>query len=154
MKLLTALLLLIGQRQGTVDTERLAEAVTGEAAHSPRSPHEWSRLLLAVAENESRLSQRIADGRCKPLECDRGKARGLWQIHANALNREQWSKQDGDLELQAKLASEQLKRAYWTCARSGVPWLQGTLNAYAGRRCGDSSWPGLQARISTYERLK
>ena len=152
MKLLAAILLMLGSREGTVPPDRFAEVVSAESAHSPRSPHEWSRLMTAIAENESRLSQRIADGKCKPYECDRGRAKGLWQLHSNSLNRELWAKQDGDLELQAKLASEQLKRAYWTCARSGVPWLQGTINAYAGRRCSDQ-WPGLQARIATYNRL-
>lgn len=102
----------------------------------------------------SAQQRRIADGRCKPLECDRGRAKGLWQLHRNTLNRDSWAKQDGDIELQAHLASEQLKRAFWTCRRSGVNWLTGTINAYAGRRCSDASWPGLQARVATYGRLR
>lgn len=73
-------------------------------------------------------------------------------MHRNAINRDAWARQDGDIELQAHLASEQLKRAYWTCARSGVPWLQGTINAYAGRRCG-ADWAGLHARVETFRRL-
>jgi hypothetical protein len=152
MKLLTAILLMLGSRQGTVPADEFARVVEAEAAHSPKSPHEWARLLTAIAENESRLSERIADGKCGPYECDRGRAKGLWQLHANATNRSEWAQQDGNLELQAHLASDQLKRAYWTCHRSGVPWLQGTINAYAGRRCGDQ-WEGLQARIATYNRL-
>lgn len=152
--LIASLLLLLGPRTETVPPARIAAAVWAESQNAPRSPHEWSRLMLAIAENESRLSQRIADGKCKPYECDRGRAKGMWQLHRNTLNRDSWAKQDGDIELQAKLASEQLKRAYWTCARSGQPWLVGTINAYAGRRCSDTSWPGLQARIATYGRLK
>ena len=152
--LLSVLLLLIGPRLETVAPDRLAAAITAESQSAPVSPHEWERLMVAIAENESRLSQRIADGRCKPLECDRGRAKGLWQLHRNTLNRDSWAKQDGDIELQAHLASEQLKRAYWTCKRSGVNWLTGTINAYAGRRCSDTSWPGLQARVATYGRLR
>src|SRR5699024_5202489 len=41
---------------------------------------------------------------------------------------------------------------YFTCSRSGVPWLQATLNGYAGRRC-SSEWPGLDQRVSTFNRL-
>lgn len=151
--LLLSLLLLLGQREATVPPERLASAVWSESQQAPRPPHEWSRLMLAIAENETRMLQRLADNQCKRHECDRGRARGLWQIHRNAINRDSWHLQDGNVELQAKLASEQLKRAYWTCARSGQPWLVGTLNAYAGRRCGDS-WPGLQQRLATYRRLR
>jgi len=152
--LLAVLLLLIGPRLETVAPDRLAAAITTESHSAPVSPHEWERLMVAIAENESRLSQRIADGHCKPLECDRGRAKGLWQIHRNTLNRDSWAKQDGDIELQAHLASEQLKRAYWTCKRSGVNWLTGTINAYAGRRCSDDSWPGLKTRIATYRSLQ
>ena len=152
--LLAVILLLLGPRTETVDPARLAAAITAESQNAPRSPYEWQRLMLAIAENETRLSARIAEGRCKPSECDHGRAKGLWQVHRNALNRDSWAKQDGDIELQAHLASEQLKRAYWTCARSGQPWLVGTINAYAGRRCGDTSWAGLQARVATYGRLR
>jgi hypothetical protein len=152
--LLATLLLLLGHRADTIQPERFAAAVWAESQHAPRPPYEWARLMVTIAENESRLSQRIADGKCRPLECDRGKAKGMWQLHRNTLNRDSWGKQDGDVELQAHLASEQLKRAYWTCSRSGQPWLVGTINAYAGRRCGDKSWPGLQARLITYRRLQ
>jgi hypothetical protein len=152
LSLLSAVLLMLGARQATVEPERFVAAVMAESRAAPRPPNEWSALMVAIAENETRLSQRIADGNCKPHECDHGRAKGLWQIHANTLNRDIWAKQDGDIALQAHLASDALKRAYWTCSRSGVPWLQGTLNAFAGRRCGDT-WHGLGARIATYQRL-
>lgn len=152
--LLAVLLLLLGPRTETVDPARLAAAITAESQNAPRSPYEWQRLMLAIAENETRLSARIAEGRCKPAECDHGRAKGLFQIHRNTLNRDSWAKQDGDIELQAHLASEQLKRAYWQCHKSGVPWLVGTLNAYAGLNCNNDKWPGLRARLETYRRLQ
>ena len=132
--------------------EAIAAAVQAEASNAPRPGEEWVALMLTVASNETHFSLRIFDGACKPQECDHGRAKGLWQIHSNTLNRDAWAKQDGDIALQAHLASDALKRAYWTCSRSGVPWLQGTLNAFAGRRCGDT-WPGLGVRLATYQRL-
>ena len=153
--LLAIVVFLLGpQNAETVDHERLARAVAAESQNAPRSPDEWGKLLLLIGRYESGFKLRIIDGHCRPNECDRGRAKGGWQLWRNTLNRDSWAKQDGDIELQAHLASEQLKRAYWTCARSGQPWLVGTINAYAGRRCGDTSWAGLQARVATYGRLR
>lgn len=148
-----AIALTVTASEPQVDPQRLDAAITVESAKAPRSPYEWRKLMKAIAIEESGLLQRIADGHCKPHECDRGRARGLWQLHRNSINREQWAKQDGDIELQAHLASDQLERGYWTCSKAGVPWLVGTINGYAGRRCSDTSWPGLQKRIATYGRL-
>lgn len=134
------------------ELERIADAVARESVSAPRPPQEWSALALTVGGHESGLSSRIIAGRCKAHECDAGRARGFGQVHANSHNRDEWQHANGDIDLQAKLTSDALKRAYWTCARSGVPWVQGTLNAYAGRRCGDT-WPGLELRIATFNRL-
>jgi hypothetical protein len=144
--------LLLVSPEPRVDMQRFDAAVAVEASEAPRSPYEWRKLMKAVAIEESGLLQRIADGHCKPKECDRGRAKGLWQLHKNSINRELWAKQDGNIELQAHLASDQLERGYWTCHKTGVPWLVGTINGYAGRRCSDN-WPGLQKRLATYGRL-
>lgn len=58
----------------------------------------------------------------------------------------------GNVALQAKLTSDALKRGYWTCRRSGVEPIRGTLNGFAGKRCG-AEWPGLEQRLATYSRL-
>lgn len=143
----------IGSTEKSAQLERLANAIAQESQHAPLPPREWAKLLITVGFNESALSLRITAGNCKPKECDRGRARGIFQIHRNSINRELWAKQDGDIELQAHLASDQLERGYWTCSKAGVPWLVGTINGYAGRRCSDTSWPGLHKRIATYGRL-
>ena len=131
----------------------VAAAVWENSQGKPLPPRDWTRLMLTVGFHESGFSKRIIAGKCKKHECDRGRAKGAWQIHANTLNRDKWRDQDGDLPLQAKLASEMLVRAYWTCARSGVEPVRGALNAFAGKRCG-SDWPGLKARLATYGRLR
>lgn len=38
-------------------------------------------LLLSVAYHESRFRGDVDAGRCKPYECDHGKAFSLWQLH-------------------------------------------------------------------------
>lgn len=133
----------------------IATAVAAASYGRPRSPQEWAALELAVGFHESTFSLRIHRGDCKPKECDAGRARSAWQMHRNTFNAPHWDKLFGleHTEVQARAASDALERAYWTCAKSGVPWLQGTINAYAGRRCSDTSWPGLQQRMATFNML-
>lgn len=156
---LLALLLTLATYHEDVGSERLqahresiAQSVSRESKKAPRPPREWVALMLTVANHETHFSIRISDGNCRKHECDRGKAKGLYQLHRNSLNWDDWAKQDGNVPLQAKLGSDALRRAYYTCSRSGVPWLIGTLNAYAGKRC-SANWPGLQARVATFNRL-
>lgn len=145
-------------RQADGKVEQLgavAEAVTLASYGRPRSPREWSALLLTIGYHESTFSLRIQRGDCKAHECDAGRARSGWQLHKNTFTAPFWDKLHGveNTEVQARVASDALERGYWTCAKSGVPWLQATINGYAGKRCSDSSWPGLQQRIATFNRL-
>jgi hypothetical protein len=136
--------------------DAVAIAVAQASFGHPRSPREWSALLLTIGFHESTFSLRIHRGECnlKKRECDAGRARSGWQMHRNLFTAPLWEKLQGleHTEVQARAASEALERGYWTCARSGVPWLQGTINGYAGRRCSDN-WPGLQQRMATFDKL-
>jgi hypothetical protein len=143
--------------------DELAEAVArASSMQTLRPPREWAALVLAIGFHESTFSLRIHRGECNLLkrECDAkrlkdgtlvARARSPWQLHANKLNGDAWPFLTGieNSDLQALEASAALQRGYWTCARSGVPWLQGTINGYAGRMC-SATWPGLQARIATF----
>lgn len=144
-------------REAAGKSEQLAaigEAVAKASYGHPRSPREWSALLLTIGYHESTFSLRIHRGDCRQKECDAGRARSPFQMHRNDFTAPVWDKLFGleHTEIQVRAASEALERGYWTCARSGVPWLQGTINGYAGRRCGDA-WPGLDKRVATFERL-
>jgi hypothetical protein len=82
----------VAQKQA--QAELIANAIS-DAAESvqgwPGSKRELAMLLLTVAWHETRLSLRIHEGRCRPYECDHGRARGLWQLHAHAsLPHERW----------------------------------------------------------------
>lgn len=142
--------------------EAITEAVATVSEKPPGgiSRRDWAALLVTVAYHESGLSERVMRGDFKPHEADAHmvngvrvhRARGLWQNHRNSLNAELWERANGDVEAQAKMADRGLRGAFWTCARSGVPWLRATLNAYGGTRCG-AQWPGLDKRVATFERL-
>jgi hypothetical protein len=133
----------------------IAAAIAEVSREAPRAPREWAALLLTIGYHESTFSLRIQRGQCKPHECDNGRARSAWQLHKNLFTAPIWDQLQGveNTRIQVQAASDALKRAYFTCGRSGVPWLQATLNAYAGRRC-SAEWPGLNQRVATFARLQ
>jgi hypothetical protein len=144
-----------GDPEKSAQLDQIAAAIAEVSRDAPRSPREWAALLLTIGHHESTFSLRIQRGKCKPHECDHGRARSAWQLHKNAFTAPLWDQLEGveNTRVQVQAASDALRRAYYTCGRtSGVPWLQATLNAYAGRRCG-AQWPGLEQRLATYHRL-
>lgn len=143
-----------------VELDTLARSIAEVSASAPRSPVEWSSLHVAVGSNETNFAGRLLRGECRleRRECDSiklkdgtwfARAKGWGQVHANQHNAELWAIADHDIAAQTRLVDGQLRRAYWTCVRSQVPWLVGTLNAYKGVRCG-AQWPGLDKRIASY----
>jgi hypothetical protein len=146
------------QEQAQMIAAAIDEAVQN-SKDWPDSKRELASLMLATAWHETRLSIRIHDGRCKPLECDRGRARGLWQLQMHrSLPRERWLRVAG-LSLEAtrdaaREAAIALVRSRRMCAVAtrGREWVGPTLTAYAGRGCG-GRLPDINARIRTYRRL-
>jgi hypothetical protein len=134
--------------------DAIAAAVAEVSKDAPRAPREWAALLLTIGYHESTFSLRIQRGQCKPYECDRGRARSAWQLHKNLFTAPIWDQLHGveNTKVQVRAASDALRRAFFTCSRSGMPWVQATLNAYAGRRC-SAEWPGLDQRVATFNRL-
>lgn len=143
-----------------------AEMIAGAIAHSvegaqgwPGTERELAALMLTVAWHETRLSLRIHDGRCRPLECDRGRARGLWQLHVHrSLPKERWLRVAGlnreSTDNAAHEAAIALIRSRRMCsiATRGRDWVGATLTAYAGLGCG-GRLPDIGSRIQTYRRL-
>jgi hypothetical protein len=143
-----------GDPDKSAQLDAIAAAIAEVSRDAPRPPREWAALLLTIGYHESTFSLRIQRGQCRPHECDNGRARSAWQLHKNLFTAPIWDQLHGveNTAIQVRAASEALKRAYFTCSRSGVPWLQATLNGYAGRRC-SAEWPGLDQRVSTFGRL-
>ena len=144
-----------GDSEKSAQLDAIAAAIAEVSKDAPRAPREWAALLLTIGYHESTFSLRIHRGQCKPHECDHGRARSAWQLHKNLFTAPIWDQLHGieNTSIQVHAASDALKRAYFTCSRSGVPWLQATLNGYAGRRC-SAEWPGLDQRVSTFNRLQ
>jgi len=127
---------------------------------------EWAALLSAVGIHESALSERIrlglyhdCNGPADRCEGDayrdkdgvlRHKAWGLWQLHQNLTNDQEWG--STELQIQARAASRMLRGAYYRCKNSGVPHPLGTIRAFAGRSC-TMPFPGESKRVVTYNRI-
>lgn len=137
--------------QLTAVADAVAEA---SAAQRIATSRDWAALVVAIGFHESGFSLRIHDGHCRPLECDRGRARGPWQLHRYAEAVTWWDQMQGvdNVELQAKVVSARMRRGYYTC-RGATDWVSATLSGYAGRRCG-SVWPGLEQRFATWRRVR
>ncbi len=141
---------------------QLADMATAieQAAEQHRPPgvkvKDWEATLITVAFHESTNSLRIHQGLCKPHECDSGRARGPWQQHRNGRTEDDWNALIG-LEhtgFQAETASVQLRRGFLNCKGSPAPWLQGTLNNYAGKNCNELNWDGLEDRLQTWTKVR
>lgn len=142
------------------ELDQLAHSIARVSVKAPRSPVEWSSLLAAVGSNETNFAGRLLRGECRleKRECDAAKgkdgkwyarARGWGQTHRNEKNAELWDAAETDIDAQTRLVDRQLRIAFHTCSRSGVPWVRATLNAYFGVRCG-ADWPGLEKREATF----
>lgn len=107
----------------------------------PRPPdgisrRKWETLLIAKAEGETHFSIRIQEGRCLPFECDRGKARGPWQVHENDFTRADWDQMVGieNTAVETRAADRLLRASFYIC-RSNGDFPASTLSAFAGARC-------------------
>lgn len=140
---------LAGKQDEPVDPLELAQAIVSV----PRVSREWAALILTIAAHESALSARIAANKCRPQECDHGKAFGLYQQHKNKLNAEVWG--SPDIRVQTTEAARALRSAFYTCNHGALrpDWVARTVNAYAGHSC-DAVWPGLKMRLATFERVR
>lgn len=133
----------------------LADGIaTAAASQKVATPRDWAALVVAIGYHESGFSLRIGDGLCKPLECDRGRARGPFQVHKYAEAVPVWEQMHGleHVGVQARVASARLLRGYYTCRGAG-DWFVATVSGYAGRRCG-TIWPGLEQRVATWRAVR
>lgn len=131
----------------------VADAVASVATDQKiTTPRNWAALILAIGQAESGFSLRIHAGQCKPFECDRGRARGLFQVHRYAEAVPLWEQMHGveNTAAQVQVAHARLKRGYYQC-RGAADWTIATINGFAGKRCA-LVWPGLEARVALWRR--
>lgn len=131
----------------TEDVRPLAESIARQS-----NGDRWlAALAVSVGHHETKFLERIQAGRCKPLECDRGLARGYFQPHRDAslLTRERWDDLVGleqeNVDLQVKVVLQLLRRGRKVCKT-----LEGAASYYAVGHC---RWPGARKRGKTAELL-
>lgn len=109
-------------------------------------------FLIAWGEHETRYSLRIHRGKCKPLECDRGKARGPWQNHRNGLADDRWSALSG-IELTGIQAEEAARRARWALRACPADRIRGAFRVLGGNGC-TKALRGEDERVATFKRVR
>lgn len=102
-------------------------------------------FLAAWARHESHYVRRIALNDCAPWECDHGRARGLWQAHANAAG-SAWERLPGNVTLQASIAVRHYRYAFRDCGTT-----LGAFRRLGGLGC-DRPLRGEGERLRSYAR--
>lgn len=122
----------------------ISNAISG-AAETP----EEAALLIASGWEETGWSLRIHAGKCRPSECDHGRARGPWQVQRNELPEGTWDKMHGlsNTDVQAKTVVRRLR--FWK-DRCGSTW--GTISRYFGLTCRSES-KQVAHRFRTYKEI-
>ncbi len=128
------------------------EAVAAAVHRATKTPDE-AAFVLAWGSAETHYSLRIAEGRCLIWECDRGKARGPWQIHRNAaMSAEQWDRMHGveHIDEQARVAAA---RARWALRQCKVDRIRGAFRVLGGLGC-KRQLKGENERVKAFERMR
>lgn len=130
--------------QKSAQYQALAQAMT-EAARDRRE----LAFLIAWGWHETAYSLRIHRNECRRWECDRGRARGPWQLHRNGLDAQSWDKLAGveNAREQALEAALRARRALRSC-----PTVEGAFRHLVGRGC-SSPLPGVDKRVATFRRV-
>jgi len=106
-------------------------------------------FVTAWGWHETAYSLRIMAGRCKPIECDRGRARGSHQGHRNGLSQADWDRMHGleNIDFQIAEATRRARSALAQC-RGDV---RGAFAALSGRGC-EAKLKDIDARVNTFGR--
>lgn len=134
----------VGDTRKPLQLETIASAIAETAA----TPEE-AAMLIATGYEESKFSLRIHAGRCKPHECDGGKARGPWQVWRAKMPAKLWRKMHG-LGNTHEQARQAQRRLMW-----GQAWClgneYGAMARYLGLSCSYRG-PLIRRRLELYEK--
>ncbi len=105
--------------------------------------------LFAVGYFESGFQPRIQDGDCRKLECDRGQARGFWQMHADTAGQQVWADLLGmdHVDLGAVVAARKLRWGRRICHSEA-----GAISYFAVGTC--FGWRGADNRAKFAEKIE
>ena len=128
-------------------TATMATVLAGPIATSATTPKE-AAFLVTWGRYESGFRERIMLNQCKAWECDRGRARGVWQLHQAAAG-SAWDALPGDPLVQAHAAARMARFALKTChgeVRCAFRVLGGLPPSMR--------LPGEDYRVATYYRVR
>lgn len=132
----------------------IADAVRRHARHRDGLlDRKLAAFVVAWGWHETTYSLRVGDGRCHKWECDRGRARGPWQVHRLTLPADVWDRMHGlaHLDMQAAEATRRARGALGQCGGD----VEGAFRALSGRGCTASLKLGdEQKRVETYRRVR
>jgi hypothetical protein len=108
-------------------------------------------LLGTTGGIESNFDTDIVAGRCKPHQCDHGKAKGAFQNQNVKPVADLWHGADGDIPAQVAMVDRMMRRSTTRCA-AFAPFPAHVFRAYRGGSC---SWPVHREaeRVAMYLRL-
>jgi hypothetical protein len=137
--------------QHAQNLDAFAQEIARVSATAPLSPRQWASLLGAVGSVESNFDTDIVAGRCKPHQCDHGRAKGAFQNQNVGPVSDLWPTADGDIVAQVAMADRMLRRSVSRCAPF-APFPAHVFRAYRGGSC---SWPVHREseRVAAYVRL-
>lgn len=139
-------------RPVTLEKVSQLEAVSFAIHAAAKTPDE-AAFLIAWGEAESKFSLRVAAGRCKPTECDKGRARGPWQIHRFAsMSPEQWDRMHG-VENIDEQAVEAARKARWALRQCPADRIRGAFRVLGGLGC-SRPLKGEAERVATFNRVR
>jgi hypothetical protein len=137
---------LLAPREEKTDPEALARAI----ASASKGDRILAAAMLATAYVETALSDRLRRNECRPKECDRGRAWGLYQIHKDGYTSEVWG--SPDVDVQSVAAARKMKSAFYTAKNAHAPFPEGMFRAYGGRRV-TATVPREALRVSTFNQV-
>ncbi len=138
-------------RPVTLEKTQQLNAISAAVLRHAKTADE-AAFLLALGDAESKFSLRIHAGNCKPTECDRGRARGPWQLHRNGMPDEQWDKMHGveNIDEQARVAAA---RARWALRQCRVDRIRGAFRVLGGVGC-TRPIKGEDERVKAFEAMR
>ena len=118
-----------------------------------RSREDLAALLIVQGWWESRYALHVHQDKCriKIGECDAGRAKSVWQVHASGPVSVKFWSTIGGVEQGPTLRAAWAATLVLSHAQSRCDTIQGTIAMYAtGRRC---SWKGAADRYAMFQRF-
>jgi len=149
-----ALLPAVPAERGTPEKLAQETALASALVEFGKDP-ETIAFLTAWGSAESNFSLRIQRGECHRWECDKGKARGPFQVHRNGKSDEAWARMVGveNTRAQVEQAAKHARWALGVCKLKGDARIVSAFRVLGGRGC-EYPLKGEQDRLARFRRAR